>query len=112
MFSSCRTFAFTLPGSTVQERFEWKRSSGVEVASLNGRSHGEKLVRVRTGQVIAAWTYPGMSVTKKGKMSFLGNREEFGDVFEVLAVVSIVAIMEKLRRQKKSRGVAGGGGGA
>lgn len=111
VFSSCRIFSCTLPGSNVKERFEWKRSSGQEVASLHGRSHGEKLVRAKTGEIVAAWTLPGMSNKKKGKMSFLGNREVLGEKFELMAVICMLGIMEKARRHK-NHAAAGGGGGA
>lgn len=112
VFSSCRVFYCTLPGSNVNERFEWKRSSGQEVASLHGRSHGDKLVRVKTGEVVAAWTLPGMSTKKKGKMSFLGNREVLGDKFELMAVICMLGIMEKARRNKSHAAGGAGGGGA
>lgn len=102
---------FTLPGSNAKEKFEWKRSSGQEVANLMGKSNGEKLVRVKTGEVVAAWTLPGMSNKKKGKMSFLGNREVLGEKFELMAVICILGIMEKARRSKNSAAGAAGGGG-
>jgi len=110
VFSSCRVFYCALPGSHVNERFEWKRSSGQEVASLHGRNHGEKLVRVKTGEIVAAWTLPGMSTKKKGKMSFLGNREVLGEKFELMAVICMLGIMEKTRRNKQHAAGAGGGG--
>jgi hypothetical protein len=67
VFSSGRTFSVTLAGSNVPESFEWKRSNGQEVATLHGRGHGEKLVRINTGEVVAAWTTPYMSIGKKGR---------------------------------------------
>jgi hypothetical protein len=39
-----------------------------------------KLVRIKAGEILAAWTLPGMSNRKKGKMSFLGNREVLREV--------------------------------
>ncbi len=109
---------FTLLGSNVKERFELKRSSGQEVASLMGKTHGEKLGN-KTGEALAAWTLPGRSKQKKGKMSFLGNREMLGEKFELMAVICMLGIMEKARRNKSAAGgsagfvggVAAGGGG-
>ncbi len=92
--ASGRVFSITLPGSDVTEHFEWKRSQGEEVAILHGRSHGEKLVRVNTGEIVAAWTAPLM-VTKKGGISFLGNRKALGEKFEVMAVICMLGIMGK-----------------
>ena len=91
---SGRVFSITLPGSDISEHFEWKRSQGEEVAVLHGRSRGEKLVRVNTGEIVAAWTAPLM-VSKKGQISFLGNREALGEKFEVMVVISILGIMGK-----------------
>ncbi|KAE9365821.1 hypothetical protein N431DRAFT_430025 [Stipitochalara longipes BDJ] len=94
-FGAGRVFSITLPGSDVPEHFEWKQSQGEEVTILHGTSHGEKLVRVNTGEVVAAWTAPLMSGTKKGQMSFLGNRELLGEKFEVMAVICMLGIMGK-----------------
>lgn len=114
VFSSGRVFSVTLPGSNVLEGFEWKRSQGQEVASLHGRGHGEKLVRVSTGEVVAAWTTPYMSIGKKGKMSFLGNREVLGEKFELMAVICMLGIMAKDHSGSRHGGGAqfGGGGAA
>lgn len=101
VFYYSRRFTFTLPGTNIKEQFEWKRSSGQEVANLMGKPHGGKLVRVKTGEVVAAWTLPRMLNKKKGKMSFLGNREVLGEKFELMAVISILGIMEKERRRRR-----------
>jgi hypothetical protein len=112
VFSSGRAFSVTLAGSNVPESFEWKRSHGQEVANLHGRGHGEKLVRINTGEVVAAWTTPYMSIGKKGKMSFLGNRDVLGEKFELMAVICMLGIMGKDHNGKHGggAGMMGGGG--
>jgi len=94
-----------------QEMFEWKSSSGPDVQSLEGRSHGMKLVRMRSGEVVAAWTRANSGYRKKGKISFLRtDRGALGEGFELMVVVSILAIMEKARRRKKNTSASGAGG--
>ncbi|KAH7346882.1 hypothetical protein BKA65DRAFT_503522 [Rhexocercosporidium sp. MPI-PUGE-AT-0058] len=100
---SCQYFTVEIGGSQTPERFEWKNSQGSEVRSLNGKKHGMKLVRTKTGEVVVAWAPPNSGTRKRGKMAFL-SRDALGEKFEVMAVVSILAIMEKGRR--------GSGGGA
>jgi len=94
------------------ERFEWKSSYGPEVQALRGSSHGMKLVRVSTGEVVAVWARPNSGMKKKGKMRFMADRGVMGEKWETMVVISILAIMEKTRRNNKnrSRGVAGSGG--
>ncbi len=85
--------------------------------ALEGRSHGKKCTRISTGEVVAVFTHPDMAYKKKGKFAFVGNGLVLGEGFEVMAVMSILAIMEKERRAKNNRngavggGVGGGGGG-
>ncbi|KAG9235108.1 hypothetical protein BJ875DRAFT_459989 [Amylocarpus encephaloides] len=98
------------------ELFEWKSSSGAEVASLNGRSHGKKLVRSSTGQVVAAWTGPTSGSRKKGKMSFMGGnagdpRAELGTAWELIAIISHLALAERARRARNSAAAGGGAAG-
>lgn len=110
-FSFSMTFSAPVTSSQI-EKFEWKNSSGADVASLAGRSHGMKLVLQRTGEVIAVWAPPNEGYKKKGKMAFIANRGSLGVLMEIAAVISVAGIMEKRRRQKKnSRGAAAGGGG-
>jgi hypothetical protein len=79
---------------------------------LHGRGHGEKLVRINTGEVVASWTTPYMSIRKKGKMSFLGDREVLGEKFELMAVICMLGIMGKDHNGKHGggAGIMGGGG--
>jgi hypothetical protein len=110
-FSKGAVFNFPM-GNGSRELFEWKRSSGSEVSSLGGSSwrHGMKLVSSKTGEVVAAWAPHSMS--KHGKMRFTGL---LGDTFEVMAVITLLAILEKARRSNRgaASGAAGGatGGG-
>ncbi len=78
-----------------------------------------KLVRCSTGEVMAAWTLPNSGHRKKGKMSFLmKGRAVFGEMFELMAVTTVLALMEKRRRKNSAAaggaavgGAAAGGGG-
>ncbi|PVH77605.1 hypothetical protein DL98DRAFT_517315 [Cadophora sp. DSE1049] len=103
MMSSSRMFQAPIPSTGQLETFEWKGSSGAEVQMLDGRSHGKKCVRVSTGEVVAVFTHPSMSFDKRGKMAFLGDRANLGEAFEVLAVMGLVAVVEKERRARKQR---------
>jgi len=70
-FSSSQVFDVHIRSTDKNERFEWKASTGAEVASLEGQRRGMKLVRVSTGAVVAAWTRPNIGMKKKGKLRFL-----------------------------------------
>jgi hypothetical protein len=121
VLSDVRFFDFLIPSTGKKERFEWKHSSGPEVMALKGSSHGMKLVWAAKNEVVAAWAGPNSGTRKKGKMSFMGDREALGPRFEVMAVISVLAIMERKRRTNKKKhhgamhhmaGSAGGFGGA
>jgi hypothetical protein len=95
-----------------REMFEWKSSSGADVQSLEGRSHGMKLVRMRSGEVVAAWTRANSGYKKKGKISFLRtDKGALGEGFELMVVISILSITEKARRKKKNASASGAGAG-
>jgi hypothetical protein len=107
-----RTHSFMIPllsGST--EAFEWKMSSGPEVGSLNGSSHGAKLVRKSNGQVVAAWARPGSGTKKRGKMTWMGDRDprsELGPTFELATVITRLALVEKEARTRAAGAAAAG----
>ncbi|KAL2059719.1 hypothetical protein VTL71DRAFT_10211 [Oculimacula yallundae] len=103
MMSSSRMFQAPIPSTGQLEMFEWKGSSGAEVQTLEGRSHGKKCVRISTGEVVAVFTHPSMSFDKRGKMAFLGDRANLGEAFEVLAVMGVAAVVEKERRARQRR---------
>jgi hypothetical protein len=113
-FNPVRVFKYPMPqanGQTVLEMFQWKHSSGPEVQGLKGSSHGYKCVRAKTGEVVAAWARPNSGHRKKGKMRFLMRDRIADDRFETCVVITMLAIMEKLRRKKNSSNAAAGGGG-
>ncbi|CZS91271.1 hypothetical protein WAI453_003659 [Rhynchosporium graminicola] len=103
MMSSSRMFQAPIPSTGQLEMFEWKGSSAAEVQMLDGRSHGKKCVRVSTGEVVAVFTHPSMSFDKRGKMAFVGDRANLGEAFEVLAVIGVIAVVEKERRARQRR---------
>ncbi|KAG9237865.1 hypothetical protein BJ875DRAFT_452635 [Amylocarpus encephaloides] len=111
MFSAEKfSFSHTLPRSFVRERFEWRYSSGPFTRTSEGakESGGLKLVRVSTGDTVAV--YAGLGGTAKhvgsrskrvlGMFRFLsgGGLVNLGEEFEVLAVMSILSVVEKSRR--------------
>ncbi|KAL2072137.1 hypothetical protein VTL71DRAFT_11480 [Oculimacula yallundae] len=99
-------FCYTLPWNDVRERFEWRHTSGPFMRSIDRDSGGLKLIRVSTGNVIAV--YAGLGQESKarnpgrvqGMFRFL--KEEgtvgLGEEFEVLAIVSILSLVERARR--------------
>jgi hypothetical protein len=89
-----------------REVFEWKRSTGQEIQSLNGAHHGHKLVRVKNGQVVAAWTRPsGWAVDKVGKIALM--ERGLGERWELTAVIGALALLEK-ERQHRTAGASAG----
>ena len=84
------------PTSGNRELFEWRHSSGAQVKALNGKTRGLKLVRAATGEIIAVYT-GAISLNKMGKMQWLSERS-YGDVGELLVMMSILALVEKDRR--------------
>ncbi|KAM3076168.1 hypothetical protein ACMFMG_006320 [Clarireedia jacksonii] len=80
-----------------REVFEWRRSKGPEVQSLNGARHGHKLVRVKNGQVVAAWTKPsGWAIDKMGKIALM--ERGLGERWEITAVIGALALLEAERQ--------------
>jgi len=71
IFSTSLTFEVFISSTSQNEYFTWKSSWGAEVASIQGRNYGLKLVRASTGEVVAAWAKPKSSIRKKGKLRFL-----------------------------------------
>lgn len=68
-----------------------------------------KLVRVATGEVVAAWARPNSGTKKKGKLRFMARgKGVMDDKWEVMVVISITAIIEKARRTRTSGAAAGG----
>lgn len=90
-------FSLYLPLCAARERFEWKVSGAREVRAL-GYAIGMKLVRVRNEGVVAVFAIVNMALKKKVKMRFLmregDGRDGLGREFELMAVTSLVAILE------------------
>lgn len=103
-------FCHTLPWSGVRERFEWRHSSGPFVRTIDRDSGGLKLLRVSTGDVIAV--YAGLGQTSRatnpsrvvGMFRFLrgDGTVGLGEEFEVLAIMSILSLVERGRRVAKA----------
>ncbi|RDW69655.1 hypothetical protein BP6252_08675 [Coleophoma cylindrospora] len=95
-------YSFTLPASQYgwPEVFEWKKGSRQEVAVLGAASHGMKLVRSSTGEVVAVYANIRFRLSKKGKMAFVGSGTagQLGGDWELLALLSLMAILERGRR--------------
>ncbi|PVH82730.1 hypothetical protein DL98DRAFT_530108 [Cadophora sp. DSE1049] len=109
-FSSFRNathfFSLYLPLCGARERFEWKSSGGREVREM-GHSKGMKLVRVRNGRIVAVYASMSCAVRKRGKMRiWMGEGDGLGREFELMAVMSLVAILEAQRRASRNTGSA------
>ena len=78
------------------ERFEWQPYRFWEWKSIF-HSIGMTLVRVKTGTVIALYTKASWPKKKTGKMKFVDG-ENFGNDFQVMAVMSLLAILERESR--------------
>lgn len=108
-----KSWAFEFTQSTGQvERFEWKRSRGAEVAALKGSHRGLKLVISRTKEVVAVFTNANRIMHEKAKFGFT-SKKTLGSRFELMAVISMLAITEAMDRQgANSHGHAGAHAGA
>lgn len=99
-------FCHTLPRSFVRERFEWRYSSGPFIRTQDGNkeSGGLKLIRVTTGETVAVYAGLGNVGNDErpvvGMFRFLAgeNLVNLGEEFEILAVMSILTVVEKQRR--------------
>ncbi|TVY75717.1 hypothetical protein LSUE1_G005668, partial [Lachnellula suecica] len=99
-------FCHTLPRSFVRERFEWRYSSGPFIRTGDGQkeSGGLKLIRVTTGETVAVYAGLGNvsndSSPVVGMFRFLAGESlvNLGEEFEILAVLSILTVVEKQRR--------------
>ena len=94
-----------VPSTGTREPFEWRFSRGAEVAALDGRYRGLKCVRVGTGEVVCAWAWTGVSARKVGKLRWesegpRGGGRGWGEEAEWMVVVTLLAVVEKLRREE------------
>lgn len=68
-----------------------------------------KLVDELTGQIVAIFTSNTFkSIRKNGKLQVVG---EYGPDFDLMVLITILAIYEKTRRRRAAKGGGGGGGG-
>jgi hypothetical protein len=111
------SFGHTHQRTGVRERFEWRNSSRSFIRSFDEKQEtgGLKLVRIRTGDVIAV--YAGLGQTKAqntsrvvGMFRFLkgDSSHGLGEDLEVLAIVSLLSIVERARRDIKMHMLAFG----
>lgn len=104
-------FSHTLLKTNTREKFEWRSSSRSFSRSFDEDSDrgGLKLVRVQTGDVVAVYAGLGQKAGEVrtrvvGMFRFLQGEGDdgLGEDFEVLAVVSLLSIVEKGRRTMKA----------
>ncbi|TVY46864.1 hypothetical protein LOCC1_G002789 [Lachnellula occidentalis] len=100
------SFCHTLPRSFVRESFEWRYSSGPFIRTQDGNKEtgGLKLIRVTTGETVAVYAGLGSVSNEErpvvGMFRFLAgeNLVNLGEEFDILAVMSILTVVEKQRR--------------
>ena len=106
MFKSGEKYAFyiTIPKTGIREKFEWRHSSGPFIRTIDEirRSGGLKLIRCLNDETVAVYAGLSRNSTNRnpkrvvGMFRFLGDR--LGEEFDVFAVMSILAIVERGRR--------------
>lgn len=93
-----------------RQAFVWKHTHSVGVdqsfSSLSNRNF--KLEDERSGHIVALFSSTSMSLKKSGKFQVYAN---YGREFEVMALLSVLALYEKERRRAAASGGGGGGGG-
>jgi hypothetical protein len=102
------SFCHTLPRTQEKERFEWKYTSGPFVRTVEStrESGGLKLIRSSTGDVVAVYAGLGPSSRASNPSRVMGmfrfltgeGMAGLGGEFEALAIMSILAIVERNRR--------------
>ena len=106
-------FSIEVESMGQREAFEWRHSRGSEVAALGASHSGWKLVRLSTGEVVAAWADASMSITKHMQFHFLGSGASvaLGERWAVMSVITALRMWDMERRKRRSAAGAGGGGG-
>jgi hypothetical protein len=98
--SSGTEYYFDISTKRGTERFEWQRSKGPEVASLQGRgNHGWLLLRDGQDEPVAVYAVDAMSLKLAGHFSFLnsGASGELGADFALIAILSALSLGYKRR---------------
>ncbi|PFH60479.1 hypothetical protein XA68_10869 [Ophiocordyceps unilateralis] len=94
-------YSFVMPVSegALPEKFEWRSSRGDEVKSLGEHSYGWKLVQLGSQEILAVGADAKMSrsLSKVGAFRFVGRGAsgEMGESWAVMAVASLVRIMQR-----------------
>jgi hypothetical protein len=103
------SFDLPIEGIPAPEHFEWHRSEGPEVASLDGRGKkGWVLMRVghgaKLGETVAAYSVDLTGVKHSGDFAFFnsGQTRELGSDFAVMAAVTALVLGQKQRNNLNS----------
>jgi hypothetical protein len=106
------SFCHTLHNTGEREKFEWKYTSGPFVRTIESarESGGLKLIRVSTGDVVAVYAGLGPSSRASNPSRVMGmfrflrgeGTDGLSGEFEALAIMSILAIVERNRRVIKA----------
>lgn len=102
---------FKIPGDSSDKTYMWKRThhEGVEKEHNSWSSNNYKLLDGQTGEVLATFANNRFKSWKKlGKLTF---REDLGEQWQLMALLTCLALVEKGRRRTRSRRSAPGGGG-
>ncbi|KAG2419783.1 hypothetical protein HFD88_004579 [Aspergillus terreus] len=98
-------------GGPERRSFLWKSTRSVGVGGEKPsvfNSNCWKLVEERSGRVAAVFTGTMTSIKKSGKLQV---DADYGQEFDLMALVTVLALYEKQRRRSNSAGGGGGGGG-
>ncbi|PHH79568.1 hypothetical protein CDD80_4448 [Ophiocordyceps camponoti-rufipedis] len=99
-WSMIYSFVTSTSEGALPEKFEWRSSRGEEVKALGEHSYGWKLVRLGSDEevvAVGASAKMSRSLSKVGAFRFVGRGAsgELGDSLAVMAVVSLVRIMQR-----------------
>ncbi|KAL4961243.1 uncharacterized protein BDV14DRAFT_180950 [Aspergillus stella-maris] len=98
-------------GGSARRWFVWKktRSLGADGASPGLLSlRNFKLVDEMTGRVVGVFTSNGFkSIRKNGKLQLTAD---YGPQFDIMALITLLAMYERIRRRTGGKGGGGGGG--
>lgn len=98
--NSNMTFVVQVPGRNHREQFAWKSIKKRELVFFDNRVNEMKLVNCRTEETLATWTKATLSPKKLGKMCFLSeDRNKLGERFELMAVITLLSIIEREKRK-------------
>ncbi|KAK1150025.1 hypothetical protein N8T08_003583 [Aspergillus melleus] len=96
----------------IKRSFVWKRTHNVGVEDSKPSilsSRNFKLVNEQTGRIVAVFTSNNLkSFTKCGKLQISAD---YGREFELMVILTVLALYEKQRRRNNSGNGGGGGGG-